>query len=266
MDLVRSNAAHSKSAPIKISPAMRYTPRILLKPILGSLLIVLLFSGCASAPSIDADRAAVTRIKRIAVLAISEPTNVQVANIGGAAMGFGLVGGLIQGGVNASHSKQFVELLKTRKHSFAQPLEESLSQVLHDEGYEVTVVRDQKPTLSADGKSDDYSGVHVDADAILAVWFGVTGYMSAPNSLHYEPWVLIKARLLDAATKKDVYYKTFTVGYRMKIENVVSLPADPKYRYSSFDDLMARADDAAAGLKNCDDTVASRIALDLRPN
>jgi hypothetical protein len=128
----------------------------------------------------------------------------------------------------------------------------------------VTVAGDQKPKLAADGKSDDYSDVHVDADAILSIWFGVVGYMSSPYSTHYEPWVLVKARLLDAKTKKDIYFKTFCVGYKMKIENVVALPADPKYRYGSFDDLMAHTDDAAAGLVNCEEMVAKQIGSDLK--
>jgi len=223
-----------------------------------------LLSGCASVPNIEADKAAATQIKRIAVLGIHEPANVQVANLGGAAGAFGLVGGLIQGTTNADHSKQFAEALQQRKQSLSEPMLAAVTQSLKEDGFEVMVAADQKPKLAADGKSDDYSDVHVDADAILSVWFGVVGYMSSPYSTHYEPWVLVKARLLDAKTKKDIYFKTFCVGYKMKIENVVPLPADPKYRYGSFDDLMAHTGDAAAGLVDCGEIVAKRIGADLK--
>jgi hypothetical protein len=240
---------------------LRHVPELSLA--VGSLTAALL-AGCASVPKVEVDAAAATQIKRVAVLRVAEPTNVQVANLGGAAGAFGLVGGLIQGTTNADHSKQFVEALRQRKTSLSEPMLAAVTQSFKGDGFEVTVARDQKPKLAADGKSDDYSEVHVDADAILSVWFGVVGYMSAPNSTHYEPWVLIKARLLDAKTKKDIYFKTFCVGYKMKIENVMPLPADPKYRYGSFDDLMAHTSDAAAGLVDCGEIVAKRIGADLK--
>ena len=82
--------------------------------------------------------------------------------------------------------------------------------------------------------------------------------------MHYEPSVLVKARLLDAKTKKDIYFKTFCVGYKMKIENAVMLPADTRFRFGSFDDLMAHADEAVAGLVSCEELTANRIGWDLR--
>jgi hypothetical protein len=224
----------------------------------------LLLGACASAPSVDVDRAAATGIKRIAILGIHEPKGVEVVNLGGVAAGFGLVGGLIQGATNADHSKTFVAALRLRKPTLSDEMLRAITLALRDDGFEVTVAADQKPKLAADGKSDDYSDIHVDADAILSVWFGVVGYMSPPRSSQYEPWVMIKARLLDAKTKKDIYYKTFCVGYKMRIENSVALPADPKYQYDSFDELMAHVSDAAAGLVDCEEITAKRIGADLK--
>jgi hypothetical protein len=75
--------------------------------------------------------------------------------------------------------------------------------------------------------------------------------------------VVIKARLLDARTKQDIYFKTFCVGYKMKVENAVQLPADPKYRFNSFDDLMAHVDGAVDGLVDCEKIAAMRMGSDL---
>jgi len=244
---------------------MSYNPALIVKnSVVGGVLAMLLLSGCASVQNIDADKGAVGTTKRIALLGIHEPRNVAIVNIGGAAGAFGLIGGLIQGDANASHSKDFVAKLKQQKVSLSEPLLEVVTQALKNDGYEVTVVRDQKPKLAADGKSDDYSNVHVDADAILSVWFGVAGYMSSPYSTHYEPWVAVNARLLDAKTKRDIYRKTFCIGYKAKVENAVFLPADPKYRYKSFDDIMANFSDATAGLIDCGQIAATQIAQDLK--
>ena len=228
-------------------------------------LISLALAGCVSVPNIEMSRASGSSIKQIALLQTPSvvPRNVLVMNMGGATMAFGAVGGLIQGGVNADHSKQFASILG--KHpALSEKIMTDVERNLKADGYDVIVVRDQAPKLAADRKDDDYSGVHVDADAILAVWFGVVGYVSGPYSGHYEPSVLVKARLLDAKTKKDLYFKTFCVGYKMKIENAVMLPADPKYRYKSFDDIMAHTSDAAAGLVNCEEITAKQIGLDLK--
>lgn len=234
------------------------------KVLLGAAVLSLAWGGCVSVPNVDIDRSASTPIKRIAVLGVREPANIQVANLGGAAGAFGLIGGLVQGATNADHSKQFAAVLTQQKISFSETLLSAVEKSLKEDGIDVTLARDQKPKLAADGKSDDYSDVHVEADAILSLWFGVIGYMSPPNSTHYQPWVLIKARLLDAKTKKDIYYKTFCIGYEMKIKNAVLLPADDKYRYSSFDELMAHANDASAGLVNCAGITAKQIGLDFK--
>jgi hypothetical protein len=50
----------------------------------------------------------------------------------------------------------------------------------------------------------------------------------------------------------------------MKIENAVMLPADTRFRFGSFDDLMAHADEAVAGLVSCEELTANRIGWDLR--
>jgi hypothetical protein len=231
--------------------------------ILGPLLC-LVIAGCVSVPSIDADRSAAAQMKRIAILEIHPPRSVQVVNIGGAAGAFGIVGGLVQATTNIDHSKQFAEVLTKQKAPLAETLLTAVEKSLAEDGFKVSVERGQKAKLGADGKSDDYSDIHVDADEIFSIWFSVAGYMSSPYSTHYEPWVVIKARLLDAKTKKDVYYKTICVGYKMKLENAVMLPADARYRYSSFDDLMLHSDDAVAGLLDCEAIAARHIGQDLK--
>jgi hypothetical protein len=220
-------------------------------------------AGCVSVPNIEMRKASGPSIKRIALLKTPAPRNVQVTNIGGAAMAFGAIGGAIQGGMNAGHAKQFAAVL-AKQPALSEKIMADVESSLKADGYDVIVVRDQAPKVAADGKSDDYSGVQVEADAILSVWFGVVGYMSSPYSAHYEPWVLIKAHLVDSKTKKDLYFKTFCVGYKPKIENAVMLPADTRFRFGSFDDLMARSDDAVAGIVSCEKLTADRIGWDLR--
>jgi hypothetical protein len=228
-----------------------------------SAVLCLLASGCASVPSIDADRSATSRTKRIALLAIPEPREVPVANIGGAAGAFGLVGGLVQADVNLSQARQFAGFLKERKVDLSREFESAIASALGDAGFEVSIVRDQRAKPSPDGKTDDYSGVHVDADAILSVWSASFGYVSPPNTVHYQPSGVIRVRLLDAKSKADLYYKTFVLGWKLPIKQSVYLETGEGYRYRSIDAFVAAEGEAVQGLLGAQRIVAKRVGADL---
>jgi len=87
--------------------------------------------------------------------------------------------------------------------------------------------------------------------------------MSSPYSAHYEPWVLVKARLLDAKTKKDLYFKT-SVWLQAEDRECRDASGRLPIRFGSFDDLIAHSDDAIAGIVSCEKLTADRIGSDLR--
>ncbi|MFH1499128.1 MAG: hypothetical protein ABII82_15030 [Verrucomicrobiota bacterium] len=229
----------------------------------GSLLVSLIFSGCASAPRMEPDKTALKSASSIALLQVQEPRVVEVANIGGAAGAFGLVGGIAQGINNANRSKEFVSALSERKQSLAAPLMTRLVEALGKSGYQVSV-SDQQPKQSTDKKSDDFSEITVNEDLILLVWIGHTGYISDSFSLSYEPWVLVTARALDARTKRDVYWKSFTVGHDMEINQVVNIPGDERYQFKSHSEIMDRVDEAITGLIESHNLAAEAIVDDLK--
>jgi hypothetical protein len=228
-----------------------------------SVLSGLLLGGCVTAPSVNADRNATGRMRKIALLSIPEPGEVPVANMGGAASAFGLVGGLVQANNNLGQAKDFAGDLKAKNIDVARHFEEEISQALRASGYDVSVVSGQRPKVAADGKSDDYSGVHVDADAILSIWSRSFGYISPPSSTHYEPSGVVMVRLLDAKTKSDLYYKTFVVGWKLPIKESIYLEADPKYRYRSIDQFRAREDEAIQGIFEAERLISQHVSEDL---
>ncbi|MCX6952620.1 MAG: hypothetical protein NTV51_10725 [Verrucomicrobia bacterium] len=229
-----------------------------------TVVVLALFSGCASVPNVDFNRATSPQLKKVAILGITEPAAIEAANLGGTASAFGLIGGLVQGSNNVDRAKKFTAALKEQKFSVSESLLAATEAALKRDGFEVVLAREQKPKLAADGKSDDFSEVRVDADAFMVLWFGVVGYVSEPFSTKVEPWVLVKARLLDSATKKELYFKTFVVGWKMKIENAVFLPADPKSVFKSLDELMAQVAQGGEGLARSCEQIAQRIGEDLK--
>lgn len=220
-------------------------------------------SGCASVPKIELDQNETQNIKTIALLNVAEPQSEQVANMGGSAALFGLVGGLIQGATNISHSKSYSKLVADRNIQFSPDIVKTITDQLTASGYQVIYLNDQKPAVGSDGKSDDFSSIHTDADAILAVWFTTIGYVSPPYSVNFQPWVAVRARLLDAKTKRDLYFKTFSGGYEMKVENSIYIPADSRYQYQSFGELTSAFNESVRGLKESACTIADYITKDL---
>lgn len=232
--------------------------------VLGVLAASLAFTGCASVPRIEPDKAALKSVRTIALLRVQEPRTVEVANLGGAASAFGLIGGIAQGVNNMNRTEEFVTALRESKRSLAEPFSAKLVESLQAAGYHVTV-SEQQPKPAAENKSDDFSTISVKEDLILCVWIGHTGYFSQPYSLSFEPCVLISARALDARTKRDLYWKTFSIGYDMKIKQVTNIPADPRYTYASHPEIMKQIDDSITGLIESHNLAARAIAADLRP-
>lgn len=230
--------------------------------VLGAMVLSLVFSGCASVPRVDPDKAALQSVRSIALLRVQEPRAVEVANIGGTAGAFGMIGGIVQAVNNGNRTEEFVSALRQRNQSLAEPLTIKLRDLLQEAGYQVNV-SDQQPKPSTDKKSDDFSAITVTEDLILLVWIGRTGYISEPYSLSYEPWVFLTVRALDARTKRDVYWKSFTVGYNMKIKQAVNIPADARYRFKSHPEIMQRLDEAITGLIESHNLAAQAIVADL---
>ncbi|KVH12685.1 hypothetical protein SB394_10365 [Burkholderia sp. BCCIQ04A] len=230
--------------------------------LVGCGLLVTLLSACTTVPNTDMTPEARQKLHSIAMLDVIEPKRVAVVNFGGAAAGFGLIGALAQGAVNASHTSTYTDHVAAGKILFAPDIADGVAGRLTGNGYQVVKLDGQKVKLADDGKSDDYSAIQTDADAIMNVWFTSFGYISPPQQLDYIPWVVIRARILDAKTKQDLYYKTFACGYDVKA-NSVHIDSDFAYTYGSFSDLEKNFDKSVEGIKSCEKSVADMIGQDL---
>jgi hypothetical protein len=218
--------------------------------------------SCAIAPTIDANRTGLAGVKRVAVVDLDRPNNAVVQNFG-LAGGFGAIGGAIQGASNDDNSKVFTASIAKHIPTLNQALVSSVMDVLTKQGYEVTVIKDQKPSPGTDKKIWDLSKIHTDADAVLVVWAPLCGYVSPPNSLHYEPQVMIRVQLTKKRSQENLYLKTFFVGYKAASISAENLPAGTGNRYKSFEDLNLHASEAADGLIACEKIGAEKIGQDL---
>ena len=227
---------------------------------------VSLLPGCASVQNVSLDKTSRAPLKSVALLRIDESQFFQVHDLSGmsAALG-GAIGGAIQGSVDHMRTKQFLQTVNDKNIKFADTMIAQLKVELEKSGIQMEYLSDKSPKLAADQKTDDYSDIATDKDAILNVWFGATGFVNtAKLSTEYQPWLIVNARLVDPKTKTIIYQKTFNVGYEAKINNAIFLSLDPKYKFGNFDDLMSHIDLGIEALTSAEALVASQIASDIK--
>jgi hypothetical protein len=238
---------------------------IMRKGILAAVAALLLLAGCASVPNIALDKGGRAPLKTVALIRMGESQYFLVRDLSGMAALGGLVGGLVQGSLDDQRTKQYLQAVNDRKVKFSERIVADLQSEFAKAGIQMQYVPDQAARLAADKKSDDYSAIKTDKDAILVVWFGATGFVNtAKLSTEYQPWLIVNARLLDPKTKAILYQKTFNLGYAAKIDNAVFINLDQKYQFGNFDDLMGRVDFSIEALSAGDQLAAEHIVADLR--
>lgn len=221
-------------------------------------------TGCISIPRQEFSKTAAQPIKKIAIVK-PHSTEMRVVNIGGAGGAFGLIGAAIEAAEEERKSTEFARQMQVHELSMGAELTRAVEEQLKNDGYEVTVLSDQHPVVVDETESEfDYQGIRTDADAILHLWFAGLGYVSPPDLTNYIPRVGVRARLLAANTKAQLYYQAYLYGWNPVVENIEPVPAAAKYMYGDFDALMTKSQDAAEGLRLGAKGVAARIGRALK--
>lgn len=232
---------------------------------LASLACALLLSSCVTVQNVSLDKASRPPLKSVVLLRVGESQFFQVRDFSGMSALGGIVGGAAQGSIDESRAKQFLQAVNDRNVKFSTLMVGNLKSELQKAGIQAEYREDLAPKLASDGKSDDYSAIKTDKDAILNIWFGATGFVNtAKLSTEFQPWLIVNTRLVDPKTRAIIYQKTFNVGYEAKLNNAVFVALDPKYHFGNFDDLMHRVDFAIEALSSSEQIVASHIAADIR--
>ncbi len=225
-------------------------------------MLVPVIAGCASVPKIEMDRSTAARIEKVAIVKVPQAPSPNVTNSGGAAGLFGIVGALAVLSVNASHGGAYAAAVADRSAALAPETTAALADALGKGGY-LVVAAEGEPRVLSGGDDVDVSDVATGGDAILAVWFTSVGYYSPPQAPFYQPCVIAKAKLVDARSRGDLYFKTFSAGCEPTAKNAVHVAGGERYRCGSFDELMASTQESADGLASATLAIVSHIQEDL---
>lgn len=235
-------------------------------PLLASLSLVAPLYPAAAQQSSDSDRT-------VALLQVREPHSYVVVNF--ASAGEAATSSAAENAVRAVRERDYPErlqdIINSRNVKLGEVLLGGLKSALSDRHIEVVYWPDQYPTPAAGGKSDDFSGVRVDEKRMLLVWIEGAGVANSalsnlPYVIHYEPWLIVRARLMDAQSKRVLGRADMQIGFKRPFIHLEHVSLDPKYKFGNFEDVQEHADQLVEALVAAAGLAAQQVVADLKMN
>jgi hypothetical protein len=139
---------------------------------------------------------------------------------------------------------------------------DALVQQLNAQGFEAQVLEGvARPAASPD--SIDYQKLPT-TDPVLHVYFYDVGMYSARFSRDYVPRVNVGAYLVRPRNEVDLYNETIYYGADSSGNSSSSIPADARYHWSSFDEIVGKPQEVAGSYDDAVNALAIKIAQNIR--
>lgn len=230
---------------------------------LGLVVVALLFGGCGQLPKQAFNREAATHVKTIVVTQPADQDSYEAAILGHPAAGFGLVGALVAAADMQAKSNRLTSSIDPKETRLQARFAAKLAESLARSGYESTVMVLPKGLKDEDVLAHVKKSGAADATVIVALR---GAYWAAGPSTDYQPRVIATVRAVELAAGGILYQDTLTYGYAVPNMKTVHFAADPVYRFTNIDALVANAPQVREGLYRGLDALAEQIAADLKRN
>ncbi len=206
----------------------------------------------------DRDTASVESIAVIADTLPEKPTVTQVASAGSS---FGLLGALIDAGVDANREGRFKEML-TENGFDPQPMfDAALTESLAEKGYAVEFAA--APARARQVLLEKYDGFETSADAYLDIATEGYGYLSAGAGKPWRPTFVCEVRLVSAADGSTLMQNAIVYNPLNAREGVINITPDPSFNFRNVKEIEENPEKAIAGMKDAMSKVAQTIASTL---
>jgi hypothetical protein len=225
------------------------------------LAVLFVLSACAT-PEIPYDRTEAAQIKTIGIVTPRFPDGASVVLASSIGQSFGLIGALVDAGMEANRESEFKTAVAGQNFAAADAFLRALSDGLRAQGYSVTII---PATRESADFLDHYPPAHV--DAYLDVVVQGYGYIAAgiSKSLPYRPIVAARARLVKAQDNSALMEDTVVYNPYGSPPKAVTIAPVPQEQFADFDALIADPNDAVAWLHNAIDKSALAIDQLLSP-
>ena len=204
---------------------------------------VLWLAGCA-APEIPFDRGSANDVRTIGIVTPSFPDDAQVVLASSVGQTFGLIGALVDAGMQANRDSQFNDALRQRHYSARDNFVENVAATLRAQGFTVALVPATR------GKSDFLARYPTDAEPKVDAYLDLVA-AGVRSSTPYRPTLAVRARLVSARDSSVLMQDVVVynpVGPAAPSKAVTIAP-DPAFQFVDFDALVADPDRAVLGLR-----------------
>lgn len=203
-------------------------------------------SGCASrytATPYLAPAQPIQAVYLVQDIAPSEASAFEVASVGS---NFGLIGALIDAGVQDSRKDRVNEALSSVKFDAEMEMQSLLSEALQGKNIQVTMLsgedRKKRELLVKYPKSEN-------GQATLDVVVLNYGYISAGSGQPWRPTVMADVQMIDAAGKQTLLKNRIAYNVVNPQQGIITLYPDPQYIFSGREEMINNPEKLAEGLR-----------------
>jgi len=217
-----------------------------------SLTIVLFAAiglGACAAPEIPFDRSTAPDVKTIGMITPIFPKQPTVWLASSVGQSFGLIGALVDAGLQGEREKKFQTVLVGHNYVAQDAFTDGLVASLQAQGYvvvQVPLARDKNDFAKKYPPADETK-----VDAYLDTVTLAYGYIAAgiSSSNPYRPSVVTKVKLVRARDSSVLMQDLVFYNPVNNPKKIVTIAPDPAYQFPDFDSLMANQDQAVEGLR-----------------
>lgn len=158
---------------------------------------------------------------------------------------FGLIGGLINAGVQASRTERVNEALASVNHTPEANLEAYLIAALADAGIEAAMIEGpdrEKRTFLA-----DYPAVPEKAQALIDFNVIQYGYINAGNQA-WRPTVAADVRMIDSGTGKTLMENRIVYNPVDAQAGIITIAPNPAFAFEDREDMISQPERLAEGI------------------
>jgi hypothetical protein len=222
------------------------------------VLVIALSSGCAQKYVGKPMIPMAEPIKSLAVAPDIVPESMSANEAASVGSNFGLIGALVDAGVQSSRQKALNEALDAASFDAEKSMGEALTAALGEKGIQTQLL--SGPNRAKREFLLNYPGAGADSQAYLDIVVLNYGYAAAGNNETWRPTVDALVRLVDASSKKVLMENRIAYNSMAAPVGVVTITPNPKYGYFNRDHMLANKGELAEGLKDAFQQVAQTAA------
>jgi hypothetical protein len=227
-----------------------------------AVLVAAVLSACQSMPQVPYDRATAGNIKTINIVTPAAPERPRVVLMSTVGQSFGLIGALIDAGMQEAREDDFEDITKAQNFAANDAFKKHLDQALRADGY-AAVYSEAKRAQHGFLKS--YSAPSSGAaDAHLDIVMNY-GYYATGLATPYRPFVYMETKMVRASDNALLMQKTvFYNPLNAPPKDAVTIPPDPAYEFPDFESIEKDPAKAVKGLDHAIQQVAGAMGVLLR--